>query len=823
MKIQATTADAYKLVHDGVLALARAERQGIRIDTEYCEKKMKHLERKIDFYERKLQKTKFYRRWKHIYGAKTNIHSNHQLAKILYKVMKINPTKITESGQGATDEDALEQIDLPELKTILKIRKLSKIKDTYLKGFMREETDGYIHPVFNLHIARTYRSCVAEGTKVLAVRDFVEYPDGIPIERIKAGDFVYCFDDELEPAIRKVLWAGKTGHKEVVRVHWTTNSGRRKGHLDVTPEHLIRLIDGTYQPAEKLDPEFYDYRNEEESRRLPRVRTLSCCRSGDSLRFTGHLKHGNGIHEHRLIYEHFYGELNPDEIIHHKNGNHLDHTLGNLEKMTLSAHSRHHSLTRPAEVTKKCIQALHDNRHKIQPKSGWDNPNSLRLSKSRCIRELAKVAGQVAKVPYDFETFKDYLKKYEIDPWEVRRRYDRNGNYITRKMLKSLQQPIKIGEISRGFGLNYKKAKQMLEERGFGYKKTEETRNPYGRRGLPGNHIITKVEWLGETVDVYDIEVEECHNFFANEICVHNSSSDPNFQNIPKRDKEALKICRRALFPRPGHMLVEADFSALEVMISVMYHKDPTMLKYLKDKNSDMHLDMAKQIFKFDSMDKSLPEHGLLRTAAKNGFVFPQFYGDYYASNAKALADWAKLPHSRWKPGTGVKLPDGKNISDHLIKHGVKSFDRFTDYMKEVENDFWGNRFRVYNEWRNAWVEKYRKRGYLKMLTGFTCSGVMRRNEIINYPIQGTAFHCLLLTFIKLDEVMRKEKWDSRLIGQIHDSIIMDVHPDELSHIEKTAHKIVREDLPNAWPWIIIPLEIEIDVYGVDQPWIEAA
>ena len=48
-----------------------------------------------------------------------------------------------------------------------------------------------------------------------------------------------------------------------------------------------------------------------------------------------------------------------------------------------------------------------------------------------------------------------------------------------------------------------------------------------------------------------------------------SSSADPNFQNIPKRDKESMKICRRAILPRPGHMLVEADFSALEVNIDV--------------------------------------------------------------------------------------------------------------------------------------------------------------------------------------------------------------------------------------------------------------
>jgi DNA polymerase I len=460
VRINATTADAYNLVHNGILALARAERQGIRIDTEYCERKKKHLERKIKYLEKKLENSSLYRRWKHIYGAKTNIYSNYQLAKILYKVMKIEPPKMTDKGDmGATDEDALNQIDVPELKDILQIRKLAKVKETYLGSFIREETDGFMHPFFNLHTVRTHRS----------------------------------------------------------------------------------------------------------------------------------------------------------------------------------------------------------------------------------------------------------------------------------------------------------------------------------------------------------------------------SSSDPNFQNIPKRDKEAMAICRRAIIPRPGHMLLEADFSALEVMISCCYHKDPVMLNYVEDKNSDMHLDMAKQIFMFDTLEKKIPVHSRLRQAAKNGFVFPQFYGDYYGNNARGIMEWVGLPQNRWKKGMGVELPDGSHISDHFLERGIRSFNEFTEHLKEVEDDFWNNRFRVYNAWRKEWVEKYRKQGYLQMLTGFVCSGVMRKNEIINYPIQGTAFHCLLLTFTLLDEAMQKEGWDSKLIGQIHDSIVMDVNPDEREHIENTAHRIVREELPKIWNWINVPLEIEITTYGVDKPWIESA
>ncbi len=452
----ATLADAYRLIHEGALACARAEQQGIRIDVPYCDEMKKQLTARIEEEQAKLQQTELYSKWEGVFGAKTNIGSNYQLSHLLYKVMRLPPPKSTESGQGSTDEDALGQLKVPGLDSIIQIRKLQKIRDTYLESFVREQRDGWIHPSFLLHTVRTYRS----------------------------------------------------------------------------------------------------------------------------------------------------------------------------------------------------------------------------------------------------------------------------------------------------------------------------------------------------------------------------SSADPNFQNIPKRDKEAMRICRRALLPRPGYQFIELDFAALEVRIAACYCKDPMLIKYLSE-DGDMHLDMAKQIFMFDEMDKSQPAFATLRQAAKNAFVFPQFYGDYYGNNAAGLAGWAELPQTVWKPGMGILLPDGRHIADHLIEQGIPSYKRFVDHIQEVEEDFWNNRFSVYNAWRRHWVTEYRKKGYLTMYTGFVCSGVMRKNEILNYPIQGTAFHCLLYSLIHLDRYMRMEGWKSRIVGQIHDSIIIDAHPDEAEHITKTMHKIVKEEMPRDWQWIIVPMDVEEDIYGVDSPWVK--
>jgi DNA polymerase I-like protein with 3'-5' exonuclease and polymerase domains len=97
----------------------------------------------------------------------------------------------------------------------------------------------------------------------------------------------------------------------------------------------------------------------------------------------------------------------------------------------------------------------------------------------------------------------------------------------------------------------------------------------------------------------------------------------------------------------------------------------------------------------------------------------------------------------------------------------------------------------------------------------------MSRNDTINYPVQGAAFHCLLWSFIELDQVIRKENWDTRIVGQIHDSILLDVNPAELDVVSHTVKHITTEALPKAWPWIIVPLEVEMDLAEVDHSWAD--
>ena len=297
-----------------------------------------------------------------------------------------------------------------------------------------------------------------------------------------------------------------------------------------------------------------------------------------------------------------------------------------------------------------------------------------------------------------------------------------------------------------------------------------------------------------------------------------SASNAPNFQNIPSRDEEAKETTRKALYARPGHQILEVDFKSLEVAIAACYHQDPTMIEYLQE-GGDMHKDVAEQIFFTGELDQNKEPGKTLRKATKNSFTFPQFYGDYYGNNTHSICEWVGLPQEgRFKKGQGIQFFD-RNISDVLRENGIKTYDQFLEHIKDIEYDFWTNRFPVYDKWKEEWWQEYKEKGYIDMFTGFRCKGVMTKNDVTSYVIQGAAFHCLLWSFIQLERRLRVEGWNSRPIGQIHDSIIFDVHPDELNDLISLIKYVTEQQLPNEWKWINIPLSVDAELCGVDQPW----
>ena len=288
-----------------------------------------------------------------------------------------------------------------------------------------------------------------------------------------------------------------------------------------------------------------------------------------------------------------------------------------------------------------------------------------------------------------------------------------------------------------------------------------------------------------------------------------SSSNSPNFQNLPIRDKEMGKIIRQAFIPRSGHRFGGIDISGAEVRVAACYHHDTTMLEYIRNPSSDMHRDMAMECYKLsqDQVNK------ISRYCAKNMFVFPQFYGDWYKSCATSL--WAAIHEM------DLQTADGVPMREHLRSQNIKNYNRFEDHIKQVEDRFWNDRFPAYAEWKRKWIRQYEETGRIYMLTGFTCSGVMGKNDVVNYPVQGSAFHCLLWSLIRLHDWLKREKMQSRIIGQIHDEIVFDADASELVAVMKQAREIMCEEIRQEWKWIVVPMDVEASFAPVDRSWYE--
>lgn len=288
-----------------------------------------------------------------------------------------------------------------------------------------------------------------------------------------------------------------------------------------------------------------------------------------------------------------------------------------------------------------------------------------------------------------------------------------------------------------------------------------------------------------------------------------SSCFDPNFQTIPSRDKETSQIVRTSFIPRKGYRLAEIDFSGAEVRAACAYHHDPVMMQYVKD-DYDIHKDMAAECYKCrrDQVSKGM------RGAAKGMFVFASYYGDWYMQIGQNL--WNSVERDK------LTLADGTPLRDHLNSVGLSELGSlnpketvpgtFLGHIKGVHERFWNERFKVYTQWKERWWNEYLENGFFQMLTGFVCQGIYVRNACLNYSIQGTAFHWNLWVLNKLNQWLKKHKMKTKLIGQIHDSMILDVFESELQDVLSKIQELVTKGLAEHWPWINVPVAAEFSV-----------
>ena len=292
------------------------------------------------------------------------------------------------------------------------------------------------------------------------------------------------------------------------------------------------------------------------------------------------------------------------------------------------------------------------------------------------------------------------------------------------------------------------------------------------------------------------------------------SASDPSLNNLPSRNAGITKYVKSCIVPPEDQYIVEIDYSSLEVHVAACYHKDPTMIDNLNT-GFDMHTAISKQCYRYDdTWIQANPKLAkILRTAAKSDAVFSWFYGNYYVDVTLRL----------WKTA------EKNGMLDYLASQGIKRLgltydftekkwveqpgpDAMVTHIKEVERDFWKVRYGQYDQWRRDWYQAYLQKGYFETLTGFTWWGAEKRNFVINCPIQGSAFHCLLQAIIDIDKEVRSNGMRARPFLEVHDSLLSTVPRDELHEYIAMAKEIMTAKLQAKWPWIILPLKVEVEL-----------
>lgn len=299
-------------------------------------------------------------------------------------------------------------------------------------------------------------------------------------------------------------------------------------------------------------------------------------------------------------------------------------------------------------------------------------------------------------------------------------------------------------------------------------------------------------------------------------ISYRTSSSNPNFQNFPNHGSLA-GVVRKCFIPREKtNHLAELDYSGAEVRVNASLNHDPMLVGSVTE-GVDFHKSVAARAYMLDESEVTKE----LRQSVKGPFTFAAFYGSYWLKIAKGL--WNGIEYG------GLKLKDGTPLKDWLKSQGIDGLGdednpqpgSYFAYIKEVERWFWEDHFKVYGEWKKTNWEQYKKTGYVDLLSGFRCAGIFTRNMVNNLAAQGSAAHCLLWSFCRLSDALLKKGYETKICGQIHDSILLDIPHEELDHVLKLANQIMTVDLREHFKWLAVPMEIEADVAPEGKSWWE--
>jgi DNA polymerase I-like protein with 3'-5' exonuclease and polymerase domains len=640
-------------------------------------------------------------------GQDMNFNSSKQLCELLFEKYKLPILEKTPSGKPSVGSKTMENLKglHPIIEVLSEYKRAQKLLSSYFSDdaqiLQNIDDDDRVRPSFMDTGTATGRlSCIAEGTKIQVLRDFSKYPEGINIEDVKEGDLVYSSDRYGSLVTRKVKRLINNGIQECIKLKWYSLSNKFDGELICTPDHKIKTLDGKWTRADKVG---LTSKSEIGYRR----------RMGDDI---SKYKRAYSLHFQLNDYAYIYypgmkkvkniryimgaPNIQQGSHIHHKDENKLNDALENLVVMTSTEHTRLHAYKTGfnPESQLKAQKVLANMR-----KLGVINYNKdiTEWSYEYCLGLAHKHKGMIKYIiqeeHHDFETIKREMKRNNIDLKEIKKLYEKTNHYFVGREKVGLRQ-------------------------------------------------------------VYDLEIEgdmyDTHNFFANEICVHNCNS-PNLQQLPRPDKDPYDT--RSVFIVPeGKTMITCDYSGQELRVLTEITKEAVLIDTF-NKGKDMHLSTANDFF-----DLGIPEEALYEGSPLH---------DEYKNRYKTERTQAKIINFGMAYGKGAfGFSKDFNIPE---EEAQKILDKYFAALPGVKESI---------DRCHAMVRSHgyvttmtgRRRRFQKNCMGYYPNGAYRQS--FNFLIQGFSADMIRMAMIKVRQLGKEHpEWGLRTIACVHDEIVVEV------------------------------------------------
>ncbi len=350
----------------------------------------------------------------------------------------------------------------------------------------------------------------------------------------------------------------------------------------------------------------------------------------------------------------------------------------------------------------------------------------------------------------------------------------------------NISSPSQVGQVLFGeMGIDPKAKKT----KGGAWSTTEEVLEKY-RSSVPMVQMILDIRGLRKLLSTYvealpkmvNPRTGKIHTTYRQTVTATGriSSTNPNLQNIPIRTSDGREI-RRAFIPEPGHVMLSADYSQIELRLMAHFSQDPGMLEAFHS-GEDIHRATAAKIYHIPVDEVTDDQRRRAKTAN---------FGIIYGISAFGLSERLGIPRAEAK---------------ELIEGYLRSYPDVGKYISEA-------------------IERAREDGFVATVLGrkrylpdinsrnAVVRGYAERNAV-NAPLQGSAADIIKIAMIRIYRRIDEMALKSRMILQVHDELVFDVVPEELPELQR----MVTEEMEQAFS-ARVPLEVGA---GVGANWLEA-